>query len=398
MQTDKQPASAHRLFAFAALVFLGTVVVALGTLRAIGYGREEPAPEPPTEEQAVDLYEPREVAPLAGLTAGELRTIQLFRKVAPSVVHVDAVGSGVMLDRRADDVIPSGIGSGFVWTKRGHVVTNLHVVDQRGSETSVTLADGSRWSAELIGQDVRHDLAVLMIAAPPDRLHPIELGTSTGLLIGQDVFAIGNPFGLDHTLTSGVIGGLDRRIRAHLGQVLDGVIQTDMSINPGNSGGPLLNSAGHLIGINTANSGESAAGSRVGFAVPVDVINQIVPRILKEQLEDWPELGMALMGDGQSMQFITPSGWLEKTGLEFGVLIVEVREGGAAAAAGLDDFSVEGTTVRLGDVIVGVDGISLTSRQDLSTYLSQREPGDVIHLDLRRKGEPFEVDLEFRGR
>jgi S1-C subfamily serine protease len=219
---------------------------------------------------------PRPVAQRGELFEDEKRTIDIFKRSSPSAVHITTIGrpSG-----RNPGRIPRGTGSGFVWDQEGHIVTNYHVI-QGAAAAQVTLADGSDWKARLVGEVPDKDLAVLAIDAPPERLHPIPIGTSHDLLVGQKVFAIGNPFGLDQTLTTGTISALGREIESPSGQAISDVIQTDAAINPGNSGGLLLDSAGRLIGVNTAIQSPSGAFAGVGFAIPVDEVNRVVPQLI----------------------------------------------------------------------------------------------------------------------
>ena len=228
--------------------------------------------EPP---QAV----PRAVADRGPLAAGERQTIELFEASSPSVVYITTVRVG--RDRFSRNLleIPQGTGTGFVWDDRGHVVTNFHVL--HGAQIArVTLDDQTTWEAKLVGVSPDKDLAVLQIEAPTEALHAIPIGTSGDLKVGQKVLAIGNPFGLDHTLTTGVISGLGREIKSVAGRPIQNVIQTDAAINPGNSGGPLLDSAGRLIGVNTMIYSPSGAYAGVGFAVPADTVNRIVPKLI----------------------------------------------------------------------------------------------------------------------
>ena len=223
---------------------------------------------------------PRAITPRGELAQDEQATIDLFRNASPSVVYITPVA--LLRDRFSLNVfeIPRGTGSGFVWDDEGHVITNFHVIE--GANTAkVTLADQTTWDARLAGTDPNKDLAILRINAPRDSLRPIEIGTSTGLQVGQKVFAIGNPFGLDQTLTTGVISALGREITVGTGRRIRGVIQTDAAINPGNSGGPLLDSAGRLIGVNTAIYSPSGSSAGIGFAVPVDTVNRIVSQLLR---------------------------------------------------------------------------------------------------------------------
>jgi S1-C subfamily serine protease len=225
-----------------------------------------------TEGNAV----PRTVAARGDLFDDEKRTIDLFKRSSPCAVHITTVGRP---SSRNPGRVPRGTGSGFVWDRQGRIVTNYHVI-QGAASAQVTLSDNSDWNARLVGSFPDRDLAVLVIDAPRDRLHPIPIGTSHDLLVGQKVFAIGNPFGLDQTLTTGTISALGREIESPGGQSIGDVIQTDAAINPGNSGGPLLDSAGRLIGVNTAIQSPSGASAGIGFAIPVDEVNRVIPELI----------------------------------------------------------------------------------------------------------------------
>ena len=393
MQDQLQERGGISATTFAVLVFLGMTTVTLGALQWMGGDRsEEEAPRAESDHLALHL--PRATQLDHVLEPQEQRIVQVFERVAPSVVHVDAVGLVVNM-QRADQPPPDGVGSGLVWSDCGHIVTSLHVVRGRSGATTVTLADGTKWSAKLVGMDEEHDLAVLAISAPSDQLHPIEIGSSADLVIGQSVLAIGNPFGLDHTLTAGVISGLDRSISGGSTPVIDGTIQHDAALYPGSSGGPLIDSAGHLVGINTA---VRTGSSRLAFAIPVDVINEVVPEIIANGFEFWPELGFILAPDVFSLEALRAAGWMEETGCEFGVIIIEVEEGSSAADAGLRPIQTGVNLVRIGDVIVGVDGQGLSSRDELTRHLTRLRPGDEARLDLRRRDGAEQLVLVFQGR
>ena len=316
---------------------------------------------------------PRSVTPRGGLTPDEALTIDLFEKASPSVAYITTMA--VRRDVFSMNVheIPAGTGSGFVWDADGHVVTNFHVIQQaRGAR--VTLADQSTWDAKLVGVAPDKDLAVLKIDAPSDRIHPLPIGTSHDLRVGQKVLAIGNPFGLDQTLTVGVISGLGREIQSVTGRRIPDVVQTDAAINPGNSGGPLLDSAGRLIGVNTMILSPSGAYAGVGFAVPVDTVNRVVPQLVRYGRVRRPTLGVYLAPDRFARQF----------GYE-GVLVRDVSKGSGAARAGLHPTRVTRRgDVELGDIIVGVDGKTVKDSNDLFEALERKEIGDTVKLALQR--------------
>jgi S1-C subfamily serine protease len=315
--------------------------------------------------------EPRLVAARGDLAQDEQATIQLFETASPSVVHINTSRRATRRDFFGTDVfdIPEGSGSGFVWDAEGHVVTNFHVVAS-ADDAEVRLSDQTVFPARWVGGSPDHDLAVIQIDVPSARVVPIAVGTSADLHVGQKVFAIGNPFGLDQTLTTGVISGLDRQIRSVSQRVIQGVIQTDAAINPGNSGGPLLDSAGRLIGINTAIQSPSGAYAGVGFAVPVDTINRIVPMLIRDGQVRRVGLGVDLAPD----DLVREMGWE-------GALVGRVLEGGAADAAGLEGER-RGTRGRttLGDLIVAVDGEPVRRIEDLQALLQDHEAGDEVEL------------------
>jgi len=317
-------------------------------------------------------FEPRPVAqrPDDKLGADEQSTIDVFSKFSRSVVHITSLETH--RDRMTLDVseIPQGTGSGFVWDQDGHIVTNFHVV-QGGDRASVTLNDNSTYPATIIGRAPDKDIAVLHIDAPPQKLLPLPLGQSAQLKVGQKVLAIGNPFGLDQTLTTGVVSGLGREIKSVTQRSIFDVIQTDASINPGNSGGPLLDSSGRLIGINTAIYSPSGANAGIGFAVPVDTVNAIVPQLLKYGKLMRPGLGINVLADQLAAQ----------NGIE-GVVIVGVVPGGAAELAGLSGIRQDRNGQRLGDVIVALDGVEIHRANDLFKALDTHKVGDEVEITV----------------
>jgi S1-C subfamily serine protease len=338
-------------------------------------------------QQSVVSYEPRAVAqrPDDKLGADEQTTIDVFSKFSRSVVHVTSLA--VRRDRMTMDVteIPQGVGSGFVWDQDGHIVTNFHVV-QEGERASVTLNDGSTYPATIVGTAPDKDLAVLHIDAPPSKLLPLPVGQSANLKVGQKVLAIGNPFGLDQTLTTGVISGLGREIKSVTQRPLYDVIQTDASINPGNSGGPLLDSAGRLIGINTAIYSPSGSSAGIGFAVPVDTINAIVPQLMKSGKITRPGLGINILGDQVAAQHHID-----------GVVIYMVSPGGAADTAGLSGLKALSGGAELGDVIVGIDTTEIHRSNDLFKALDAHKVGDVVDVVVESTGHRRTVKVTLQA-
>jgi len=318
----------------------------------------------------------RSVAPRGELWSDEKSTITLFRQASPSVVNITAIGVQRDLFTLNLYQIPQGTGSGFIWDKSGNVITNFHVI-QEADAAQVTLGDQSTWKARVVGMAPDKDLAVLRIDAPADRLRPIPVGTSKDLQVGQYVFAIGNPFGLDQTLTTGVISALGREIESVTRRPIQGVIQTDAAINPGNSGGPLLDSAGRLIGVNAAIYSPSGTSAGIGFAIPVDTVNRIVPELIRYGKVTRPGIGVQIAEEQLA----------ERLGVT-GVLVVDVVPGSAAAKAGIQPTRRESSgRVRLGDVIVAIDGIKVESPNDLFLLLERYKVGDVVNVSLLRDGK-----------
>ena len=316
---------------------------------------------------------PREVSPPADLTPDEQATIDVFEHASRSVVFITT--AALRRDFWTMNVfeVPRGSGSGFVWDKEGHVVTNYHVIAGASSIT-VVAGDRQEHKATVVGRDQDHDLAVLQIKTPPETLVAIPLGSSDRLRVGQKVLAIGNPFGLDHTLTTGVVSALGRTIQSLNERTIEGVIQTDAAINPGNSGGPLLDSAGRLIGVNTQIVSPSGASAGIGFAVPVDTVNRIVPQLIAYGKVIRPGLGIRSVSDSLARRW----------GIE-GVAIYDVTRGGSAARAGLRGVrELESGGILLGDVIVALDGQSVESLDDLLDVLEEHKVGDTVTLEYLR--------------
>jgi len=323
---------------------------------------------------------PHPVAPPAPLEAEESHTIEVFEKAARSVVYI--VNTALQRDFFSLNVfeVPQGSGSGFVWNQDGHIVTNFHVIYGADALT-VVLADQTEHQARVVGVDPDHDLAVLQIRVPKEKLSPVLVGSSHDLKVGQKVLAIGNPFGLDHTLTTGVVSALGRSIQSMTNRTIENVIQTDAAINPGNSGGPLLDSAGRLIGINTMIVSPSGAFAGIGFAVPVDTVNRIVPQLIQHGKVIRPGIGVSLLPDSVAQRW----------GVE-GVIIARVAPGGPAERAGL-----RGTKetrigrIQLGDVIVAVDGEPVRVVDDLLRLLERRKVGEQVRVEVVREGRARQV-------
>jgi S1-C subfamily serine protease len=323
----------------------------------------------------------RPVTARGDLASDEKATIELFERCSPSVVYITSLARRPISFFEMTEV-PQGSGSGFVWDRQGHVVTNFHVI-QDASSLVVTLADQSDWKATIVGVERDKDLAVLRIGAPEAKLPPILVGTSRDLKVGQKVFAIGNPFGLDETLTTGIVSALGRTIESVTGRKIQNVVQTDAAINPGNSGGPLLDSAGRLIGVNTQIASPSGASAGIGFAVPVDTVNEVVPQLIAHGRVIRPRLG------------ITPAqeGVVRRLGLS-GVLVLEVQDGTGAAKAGLRGTRREADgSIALGDIIVGVAGKKVANYDDLVSALEKQKIGDSVPVRVLRDGREITVDV-----
>lgn len=308
----------------------------------------------------------------------ERNAIRRFQEASPAVVHIDAIRVGQMGIFMNPVEIPRGTGSGLIWDKEGHVVTNYHVV-MNGEKAKVTLSDASTWDAELVGANPNTDLAVLKIKAPSSKLTPVSVGSSQALQVGQHVMAIGNPFGLDRTLTAGIISGVGRDIRGVAGRTIRGTIQTDASINPGNSGGPLLDSQGRLIGVNTAIYSPSGASAGVGFAIPVDTVRRVVNALVRGAGSPVPRpgLGIVCASDSQARQL----------GVS-GVLVMGLTGGGPAATGGLKATKRDEVgRIVLGDVIVAVNGQTVSTVEDLLTAVEERQVGDKVRVTVKRGGQ-----------
>jgi S1-C subfamily serine protease len=333
--------------------------------------------------------QPRPVTARGELSALERTNISIYEVAGPSVVHVTnfaSAGSGLFdLNERQTK---KGTGSGFIWDKEGHIVTNYHVV-QGGDAAQVTLADHSTYQSRRIWVDVDQDIAVLWIDARESRLHPIQVGTSHDLKVGQSTYAIGNPFGLDQTMTAGIVSALDREIEAASGRPIRGVIQTSAAINPGNSGGPLLDSAGRLIGMNTAILSPSGAFAGIGFAVPVDEINRIVPQLIQHGRVVRPRLGVQVAADQLSQQL----------GISDGALVLKVIPGSPAAEAGLRGTRRDDSgRIQLGDVVVALGDHSVKNLGDLYAALDLFKAGQTIAVAFIREGKRQEVQVTLQAR
>lgn len=318
----------------------------------------------------------------AGLTEDERNNITVFGDASDSVVFV--TNTRYRRDFFSFNVYetPQGSGSGFVWDDSGTIVTNYHVI-QQADRITITLTDNSTWQAKVIGRAPEKDLAVLKIDAPAEKLKPLLRGNSSDLQVGRKVLAIGNPFGLDTTLTVGVVSALGREIKSVSGRTIRDVIQTDAAINPGNSGGPLLNSAGELIGVNTAIFSPSGASAGVGFAIPVNTVKKTVTQLIEHGRIVRPILGIET----------APDSWAKRYGIE-GVVVVAVTRGLPAADAGLEGLKRRRSgDLLLGDVIIGINGEAITTSDDLMEVLERHKSGDRVSVTTQRGEEVLQFEI-----
>jgi len=307
----------------------------------------------------------------------EALTIELFENAAPSVTFITTIAEQQNLWTRNVTEIPGGTGSGFIWDKEGHIVTNFHVIEN-AKKAHITLADNTTYPAKLVGIAPDKDLAILKIDAPSEKLIPIPRGQSFNLKVGQTAFAIGNPFGLDQTLTTGIISALGREIQSRSGIPIRDVIQTDAAINPGNSGGPLLDSSGKLIGVNTAIYSPSGTYAGIGFSIPVDVINWVIPDLIEHGELKRPRIGIEMVSK-QTM---------ERLGI-VGAMVMNIVPDSPAEEAGLRPTSRNNK----GDVIIGLNGKKIGDNLDLILDLEKYKEGDQINLQIIRDEKEIEVQL-----
>jgi S1-C subfamily serine protease len=331
---------------------------------------------------------PRAVTARGDLAADEKSTIELFERSRDSVVYISTSERVMDFWSRNIFTIPRGTGSGFIWDDKGHVVTNYHVIEG-ASEARIRLSDGKEYKAILVGASPMHDLAVLKIGGS-FKGHSLPVGTSHNLKVGQKVFAIGNPFGLDWTLTTGIVSALDRSLKGDSGSVIEHLIQTDAAINPGNSGGPLLDSAGRLIGINTAIFSPSGASAGVGFAVPVDTVNRVVPQLIGRGKYARPSLGIEI--DQDLNEVIT-----SQLGVK-GVVVLRVTPGSPAARAGFKGSRVERDgSLSPGDIITAVQGKQVETIPKLLARLDDFKVGEIVTITILRDGKQQQRSVQLQA-
>ena len=321
-------------------------------------------------------------------TNDEENNIEIFKRSSPSVVHITnsrLVRSFYSLNPQE---VPQGTGTGFIWNQEGYIVTNFHVI-QQANVVTVTLQDGTSYEAVPVGSDPDKDLAVLRINVPKPELSPVILGDSSLLEVGRKVIAIGNPFGLDTTMTVGVVSALGREIDSISRRKIRDVIQTDAAINPGNSGGPLLNSLGQLVGVNTAIYSPSGANSGIGFAIPVNTVKRIVPELITFGRVQTPILGITHIPQ--------PDYYRELWGIE-GVIVMDVVPGADPAQVGMRGLKrVQRGRIQLGDVIFEIDGESVSNEDDYANIMEQHRAGDVVNIKTRRDNRVMSYDIELKA-
>jgi S1-C subfamily serine protease len=362
--------------------------VALAAAGYLGY-RQWFAKSNSGVDPTVELRPP---TPRGELPGAEKDRIEMLARVKPSIVFITTFD--VRQDSFSSDVsaVPAGAGSGFVWDKKGHIVTNFHVI-QNADAAQVRITNGKNVTthyARVVGTKPDKDIAVLYIDAKEDELHPIDVGTSHDLQVGQDVMAIGNPYGLGQTVTKGIVSALGREIESVAKTPIKDVIQTDAPINPGNSGGALIDSAGRLVGVNTAIYSPSGSSAGIGFAIPVDVVNEVVTQLIREGgTPNRPRMGVQIARDD----------FARAQGVQEGALVLGVVPGSPAAKAGLQptQFDRRRNVQQLGDVIIGIDGKRVESSSDVFEALSDHKPGDTIVVTYSRDGESHEVSVKLQS-
>ena len=328
---------------------------------------------------------PRPVFARGPLDEEEQATIALCESRKSSVVYITTLQEQTNPWTGDPMQVRSGTGSGFIWDDKGHVVTNNHVIAGAGGAL-VNLADGRSFQARLVGADPTHDLAVLHIDTTTERPAVLPLGTSNDLKVGQKVFAIGNPFGLDWTLTTGIVSALNRKLPTEQGTAITGLIQTDAAINPGNSGGPLLDSAGRLIGVNTAIFSPSGASAGIGFAVPVDTVNRVVPQLISKGRYAPPTIGVVV--DEEINRALSQTFGVE------GVFVLDVERDSPADDAGIRPARLSRSEGFIaGDVIISINGVGVRRPAEYVELLDQIVPGQTITLGLRRGSSEIYVTV-----
>ena len=350
-----------------------------------------------TEEETPSLFEKTDVLPVRPIvdasrfTESEQQNIGVYDKCAESVVNISTKIAGInwFLEPTVED---GGTGSGSIIDKRGYIVTNVHVI-QNASEIYVSLSDGTQYEAEIVGQDSESDLAVIKFTPPAGTvLKTISFGDSSKLKVGQKVIAIGNPFGLDRTMTTGIVSGLARPVRNSNNRIIRNMIQTDAAINPGNSGGPLLDTAGRMVGINTMIVSSSGSSAGVGFAIPAETAVRVVSDLIRYGRVNRGVVQMSIVQLNRTI--------VQYAGLDVsaGVLVSEVTKNGNADKAGIRGGTQRANYGRSiiflgGDIVTKIDDIAVTSLADYFSALEDKRPGDTVSMTIRRKGRDLTVKV-----
>jgi S1-C subfamily serine protease len=327
-------------------------------------------------------------------TSDEEINIRVYRTASPAVVNITT--TAVAYDFFLNPVPKEGTGSGAIIDRMGHILTNFHVIDG-ARRLEVTLADGSKWPGRPVGADPSNDLAVIKIDAPVEKLTVMPLGDSSQLIIGQKVLVIGNPFGLERTLTVGIVSSVGRLIRADNGRLIRGIIQTDAAINPGNSGGPMLNSSGEVVGVSTAIFSPSGGSVGVGFAVPINTAKRIIPELINRGYVARPYLGIS------GHEIVPALAQALRLPVKEGIMVVEVTPDSPAQRAGIRGadraIQVGNMIVRVGgDIITKVDQVKVRSFEELSDFIDTKQPGDTVALTFNRQGKHHVVEVRLRER
>jgi S1-C subfamily serine protease len=322
------------------------------------------------------------------VTEEEKQNISIFEKVKDSVVFISIHQQIVDYWNRSTIDIPQGAGSGFVWNKEGYIVTNYHVI-MHANRAVVTLKNGSKYNATLVGAAPNYDIAVLKIAPVRHLLKPVDLGTSKNLMVGQTVYALGNPFGLDWTMTKGIISALDRSMHANNGATIRHMIQTDASINPGNSGGPLINSQGKVIGVNNMIISPSGSNAGIGFSIPIDTVKRVVNSIIKKGSYTRPTIGIRISSRMNAL-------YKELNGKD-GVVVVDVLSGTSAEKRRLKPTSSDHKgVITFGDVIISLNAKPVESIEDLFSLLDEHQSGETVTLEILREDKTEKIEIELQ--
>jgi S1-C subfamily serine protease len=364
------------------------VVVAFTALGYLAYRHWFATPNSGVDPSA----ELRPVLPRGELPGSEKDRTEILARVKPSVVFITTFDVRQNLFSSDVSAVPAGAGSGFIWDKKGHIVTNYHVI-QNADAAQVRITNGQKVTshyARVVGTQPDKDIAVLYVDAKEEELHPIDVGTSHDLLVGQDVMAIGNPYGLGQTVTKGIVSATGREIESVTRTPIKDVIQTDAAINPGNSGGPLIDSAGRLVGVNTAIYSQSGSSAGIGFAIPADVVNKVVTQLIRDGgTPTRPRMGVQIASDD----------FAKTQGVKQGALVLGVVPDSPAAKAGLQptQFDRRRSVKQLGDVLVGIDGKRIEAATDVFEVLSDHKPGDAIEVTFLRDGDEHQVSVKLQS-